>query len=146
MRFRFCSVIFLSVACTAASADPTEFEQCKAQMQAQALEQGISESTVNDVIPGLEYQARVIELDRSQPEFTQSFADYFAKRVSQNRIDKGRELYAQHRGFLDELTRTYGVPGQYLVSFWGLETNFGSYLGKNADAGFAGNPGLRPAP
>ncbi|MBT5330304.1 MAG: lytic murein transglycosylase, partial [Porticoccaceae bacterium] len=38
-------------------------------------------------------------------------------------------LYREHRDFLNELTRTYGIPGQYLVAFWGLETNFGSYLG-----------------
>ena len=129
MRLQFLSVTLLSLVSTLASAEPAEFEQCKSRMQEQASAQGISAATVNDVIPGLEYQARVIELDRSQPEFTQSFADYFDKRVSQNRIDKGRELYAQYEDFLAELTRRYGVPGQYLVSFWGLETNFGSYLG-----------------
>jgi peptidoglycan lytic transglycosylase B len=129
VRLQFYSVILLSLVATAASADPAEFEQCKTQMQVQASAQGISEATVKEVIPKLEYQARVIELDRSQPEFTQTFADYFGKRVSQGRIDKGRELYDQYSDFLAQLTRTYGVPGQYLVSFWGLETNFGSYLG-----------------
>ncbi len=129
MRLRFYSVIFLGLLGSAASADPVEFEQCKIRMQQQASAHGISEKTVEEVIPMLEYQARVIELDQSQPEFTQSFADYFAKRVSQKRIDQGRELYAEFNDFLTELTRVYGVPGQYLVSFWGLETNFGSYLG-----------------
>ncbi|MEH6590963.1 MAG: lytic murein transglycosylase [Halioglobus sp.] len=129
MRLQFFSVIFLSLFGAAANADPAEFEQCKTRLQQQASAEGVSEATVKEVIPALEYQARVIELDRSQPEFTQSFADYFNKRVSQGRIDKGRELYTQYRDFLAELTRTYGVPGQYLVSFWGLETNFGSYLG-----------------
>ena len=129
MRLRFYSVIFLGLLGSAASADPVEFEQCKIRMQQQASAHGISEKTVEEVIPVLEYQARVIELDQSQPEFTQSFADYFAKRVSQKRIDQGRELYTEFDDFLAELTRIYGVPGQYLVSFWGLETNFGSYLG-----------------
>jgi peptidoglycan lytic transglycosylase B len=129
VRIQFYSAILLSLFGIAASADPAEFEQCKTQMQVQASAQGISEATIKEVIPTLEYQARVIELDRSQPEFTQTFADYFGKRVSQNRIDKGRELYAQYSEFLAELTRRYGVPGQYLVSFWGLETNYGSYLG-----------------
>jgi membrane-bound lytic murein transglycosylase B len=129
LRLRFYSVIFLGLLGSAASADPAEFEQCKIRMQQQASAHGISEKTVEEVIPVLEYQARVIELDQSQPEFTQSFADYFAKRVSQNRIDQGRELYNEFDDFLAELTRIYGVPGQYLVSFWGLETNFGSYLG-----------------
>ena len=129
MRLQFLSLILISLFGTAASADPAQFEQCKARLQAQASEHGISAATHNEVIPKLEYQARVIELDRSQPEFTQSFSDYFAKRVSQSRIEKGRDLYTQYSEFLAELTRTYGVPGQYLVSFWGLETNFGSYLG-----------------
>lgn len=129
MRFRLYSLIFLGLFASTATADPAEFEQCKTRMQMHASDRGISETIVKEVIPPLQYQARVIELDRSQPEFTQSFADYFSKRVSQNRIDQGRELYAQLGGFLAELTRVYGVPGQYLVSFWGLETNFGSYLG-----------------
>ena len=29
-----------------------------------------------------------------------------------------------------QLTHQYGIPPQYLVAFWGLETNFGAYLGK----------------
>ena len=130
MSPRFFSVIFPGLFCSALSAQPGEFDQCLKGLQLQATSQGISAATAQEVIPRLEYQQRVIELDRSQPEFTQSFADYFNKRVSQHRIDKGRELYTEHRDFLAELTRRYGVPGQYLVSFWGLETNFGSYLGK----------------
>ena len=38
--------------------------------------------------------------------------------TAKDQYEKGRELYAQYRDFLAELTRTYGVPGQYLVSFW----------------------------
>ena len=129
MRLRFYSAIFLGIFCGALSADPAEFERCITQLQQQATAHGISSKTVDEVIPSLQYQARVIELDRSQPEFTQSFADYFARRVSQGRIDKGRALYAEIGDFLDELTRQYGVPGPYLLSFWGLETNFGTYLG-----------------
>jgi membrane-bound lytic murein transglycosylase B len=126
---RICSVIFLGLFCAAVSADPDDFEQCMTRMQQQASAQGISRTTVDEIMPMLQYQARVIELDRSQPEFTQSFADYFGKRVSQGRIDHGRKLYTEFYNFLAKLTRLYGVPGQYLVSFWGLETNFGGYLG-----------------
>ena len=129
MRLRFCIAILLGLFCGALRAEPDEFERCVTQLQQRATAHGISGKTVGEVIPSLEYQARVIELDRSQPEFTQSFADYFAKRVSQGRIDKGRGHYTEYRGFLDDLTRQYGVPGPYLLSFWGLETNFGTYLG-----------------
>jgi peptidoglycan lytic transglycosylase B len=129
LSLRFFTTIFLALLSTAASAQPGEFEQCLQALQRQASSQGLSSTSVEEIIPALEYQERVIELDRSQPEFTQSFADYFKKRVSQNRIDRGRELYIELEDYLAELTRIHGVPGQYLVSFWGLETNFGSYLG-----------------
>jgi len=73
---------------------------------------------------------RVIELDRRQPEFTRSFADYYLQRVTPERVERGRALVAEHRPLLEELTRRYGIPPHYLVAFWGLETNFGSYFGK----------------
>lgn len=75
---------------------------------------------------------RVLELDRRQPEFTQTFAGYFNGRVSETRVERGREMLATHRALLAEIQQRTGVPPQYLVAFWGLETNFGSYLGKMA--------------
>ena len=30
---------------------------------------------------------------------------------------------------LDKIEHEYGVPGRFLVAFWGLETNYGSYMG-----------------
>lgn len=107
----------------------SEFQNCLERLQAQARERSLPESVVNDVLGTLEHQARVIELDRSQPEFRQSFSAYMRARVSESRVRRGRELLEAHRSLLSRLTREYGVPGHYLVAFWGLETNFGSYLG-----------------
>ena len=123
------SIFLLGLFCLPVAAEQAEFSQCLVGMQKRAAAEGVSSETVDTVIPRLEFQARVIELDRSQPEFTQSFADYFHKRVSQTRIEQGRALNREFGSFLAELTRRYGIPGQYLVAFWGLETNFGSYLG-----------------
>jgi membrane-bound lytic murein transglycosylase B len=39
-------------------------------------------------------------------------------------------LLDQHEALLERVTRKTGVPAPYLVAFWGLETNFGSYFGK----------------
>ncbi len=79
---------------------------------------------------GVQHLARVIELDRRQPEFTTTFADYLNRRVNEARVSKGRELLQEHEDLLARVTRETGVPAPYLVSFWGLETNFGSYFGK----------------
>ena len=120
---------FLALLPLTTLAQERDFAVCVADFQEQARQESISERVVVDVVGNLKPIERVVELDKSQPEFVQTFANYLNLRVSQTRIDKGRELYSQHRNFLNELTKTYGIPGQYLVAFWGLETNFGSYMG-----------------
>ena len=107
----------------------TDFEQCKTELSQQAVAQGVSSDTANTVFANIQYQPRVIKLDRSQPEFVQTFPGYYSKRVTEWRIGKGREMYAKHRDLLRKLSQKYGVPAHYLVAFWGLETNFGSYKG-----------------
>lgn len=121
------TALALGLAPACATAD--EFSTCLEDLQRQARAAGLADWIVDEVIPGLEQQVRVIELDRQQPEFVKTFAQYLNARVTKNRVERGRELYARHREFLRELTRQYGVPGHYLVAFWGLETNYGSYLG-----------------
>ncbi len=109
---------------------PEAFGQCKAQLEDRAIAAGVSRDTASDVLASVEHLDRVIELDRRQPEFTTTFADYLGRRVNADRIEKGRELLEQHSDLLHRVTEETGVPAPYLVAFWGLETNFGSYFGK----------------
>ncbi|WP_246065449.1 lytic murein transglycosylase [Hydrocarboniclastica marina] len=120
---------FASGLALAQSASEIEFKQCVGNLQAKAVEQGISKQVVDDVLGQVRYQEKVIELDSKQPEFTQTFADYFGRRVTEDRVEKGREMLKEHRDILKRVERETGVPAHYLVAFWGLETNFGSYFG-----------------
>ncbi|WP_411722674.1 lytic murein transglycosylase [Marinobacter sp. F4216] len=106
------------------------FDTCKAQLEQRAVESGVSQETASKVMAQVEYLDRVIELDRRQPEFTTTFADYLNRRVNDDRVSKGRALLREHSELLERVTRETGVPAPYLVAFWGLETNFGSYFGK----------------
>ncbi|MFQ6370599.1 lytic murein transglycosylase [Shewanella sp. YIC-542] len=107
-----------------------DFPQCIVTFSEQARREGISEAIIQSHVQPLQFVKRVIELDRQQPEFTQTFAGYFDKRVTDWRVSKGRELLAAHRPFLQQLTAQYGIPPQYLLAFWGMETNYGGYKGK----------------
>ena len=107
-----------------------QFASCTAALADKAKQEGVSQQIIDDVFPRLIHQERVIELDRSQPEFVQTFPGYFSKRVTDWRTEKGKEMYAKHEKLLHELSDKYGVPPHYLLAFWGLETNFGSYKGK----------------
>ncbi|MFU8764673.1 MAG: lytic murein transglycosylase [Haliea sp.] len=128
MNPRKFSALLLLAACSPALADGG-FPSCLASLQDQAREARVADWIVDDIVPGLQQQARVLELDGKQPEFVQTFAQYLNARVTQARIEQGRTLYRKHRDFLGGLQQKYGVPGHYLVAFWGLETNFGSFLG-----------------
>ena len=108
----------------------TDFSQCIASLSQQALDQGITQKTLDITLKTAKQRAQVVKLDRNQPEFLATFADYYTKRVNDWRISTGQKKFAQHKDFLRTLTDKYGVPGQYLMSFWGLETNFGNYKGK----------------
>jgi membrane-bound lytic murein transglycosylase B len=98
-------------------------------LRVEARERGISEPTVKAALTDIQPIERVIELDRQQPEFTQTFLDYLKARVTPERIAQGREMLRKHRALLAQEYKKYHVPPRYLVAFWGLETNFGSYLG-----------------
>lgn len=102
---------------------------CKQRIEQQAIDGGATADTVKTLLAKADFDDKIIALDRRQPEFSSTFARYMSLRVTDTRVEKGRELYQQHRALLDKLQRQYGVPGKYLVAFWGLETNFGGYMG-----------------
>lgn len=98
-------------------------------LKAEARQRGISQTTLDTAFQGVEPVTRVLELDRRQPEFTQTFWTYLGRAVSETRISRGKKLLQEHAGLFAEVERKYGVQPRFLVSFWGLETNFGDYTG-----------------
>lgn len=105
------------------------FDECLANLQQIATNQGIPPLLAAKTLAKVSFLPDIIKFDRRQPEFTVTFADYLGRRVTDERIERGRELLYENRDLLNRLVDTYGIPPQYLISFWGLETNYGSYLG-----------------
>ena len=105
------------------------FKACLAALGERAHSEGVDAAIVTTVLKDTLHLKKVIKLDRSQPEFTNTFANYYLRRVTTKRVEQGRTLYEKHRELLNRLQREYGVPAHYLLSFWGLETNYGSYFG-----------------
>lgn len=125
----------VAVACTGLLAiipAHADFEQCKAGLKTTAYAAGIDASTVNRVLDAVQYNAKVIELDQQQPEFTRSFGNYYQLRVTPARVALGRVLLATNRNMLLRVQQQTGVPPHYLVAFWGLESNFGNVFGEMA--------------
>ncbi len=119
----------LTAAVSPAAAQKT-FDEFLAGLRVEARRQGVSEATLDRALAGLAPNPKIVELDRRQPEFTQTFWGYADKRITKERIKRGRQLLAKHRRLLARVYRKYGVPPHYLVAFWGLESNFGDYKGR----------------
>ena len=98
-------------------------------VKAEAVTRGVRPATIDRAFAGIGFNAKVIELDRRQPEFTSTFWRYFDSAVSETRVANGRAMLAQHRPLLDRVSRETGVPAEVLVAFWGVETNYGSNTG-----------------
>jgi membrane-bound lytic murein transglycosylase B len=124
------SIAFISYGRQSQTSEPDTFPQCIERLQQQARDAGVSENTTVDILGQVKPLPKILSYDRNQPEFVQTFTGYFSKRVTNWRVNKGREKLAEHRDFLSTLTQEYGVPAHYLISFWGLETNFGGFKGK----------------
>ncbi len=126
----FCSTL-LSTQLKSADFEPSEagFNSWLNDFKQKAKNRGISETTLEQAFKDITFSRDVVKSDRKQPEFTQTFFQYFDRAVSKYRIKNGQKYYKKHKKLLDEVTQKYGIPGRYLVAFWGMETNYGSYTG-----------------
>ena len=105
------------------------FQAWLAELKTEALAAGISQATLDEAFVEVEPITRVIELDRRQPEFTQTFWNYLSIAINDERIAQGRNLLKKHDKLLSRLAKRYGVPPRFLIAFWGLESAYGKYTG-----------------
>ncbi|GAK32840.1 murein transglycosylase [Iodidimonas nitroreducens] len=105
------------------------FDQWLDELRAEARSKGISKATIDAALGAVVPNERVVELDRKQPEFTQTFEEYLAARVSPVRIKRGREMMVEYREPLRAVADHYGVQPRFIAAIWGLETNYGSFTG-----------------
>ena len=119
----------LLAAAVPALAETASFSRWVDGLRREAAARGIRSATLDAALSGLKPIARVIELDRKQPEFTLTFRQYMDRVVPRARVEKGRQRLRENRALLEEIGRKYGVQPRFLVAFWGIETDFGRLTG-----------------
>ena len=95
-----------------------------------ALNEGISEKTVNDVMNNAIFLPKVIEYDRYQPEFYEDTKTYVTKRTSKDKVKKGKKIYKRNKNLINVVDKEFKVEKELLLALMGIETNYGTYLGK----------------
>ncbi len=105
------------------------FERWKSSFRNRALRAGISARVFDAAFRGVKVNARVIELDGRQSEFTKTIWDYLDSAVSDARVSNGRTKARQLSQTLSSIEQTYGVDARAVMAIWGVETNFGGFMG-----------------
>mgnify|MGYP001219042354 CR=1 FL=1 len=91
---------------------------------------GISDKTINLTFSNIKFLPKVIEYDRYQPEFYEDTFTYIKKRANKSKTNKGVKIYNQNKFFIEKVEKEFSVEKELLISLMGIETNFGTYLGK----------------
>ena len=110
-------------------AHASSFEQWKLHFQQRLISQGHNPQAVSRILEQVDFDPRVIELDRKQPEGRITLVEYVEKTLHPLRIRKGRQYLEDYRGILSQVQQRYGVPPEIIVALWGKESDYGGYVG-----------------
>jgi peptidoglycan lytic transglycosylase B len=106
------------------------FDQWLTSLRQEALARGISQSTLEAAFEDVrEPEPVIVSRDRTQPELTQSLDTYLTDRLKAKVIARARDVASAHRELLERVQGEYGVPPAIMTAIWGVESNFGQFVG-----------------
>ena len=112
------------------NSNSSTFENWKNDFKKIAIKRGVSELTFDKVMANVKFLPKVIEYDRYQPEFYEDTNTYVSKRTSKKKLKKGLDFYNNNKNLINNIDNKFGVEKELLLSLMGIETNFGTYVGK----------------
>src|SRR5579883_3333960 len=105
------------------------YDKWLADFEREAMADGISQRTIAATAPYLTYDQHIVNIDRGQRVFTQTFLEFSGRMAAAYRIQKGKALIKANAPTFARIEQQYGVPAPVIVSFWGLESDFGANMG-----------------
>ena len=123
-------ILFLLFTTNVLSENSDSFKEWLKNFRVHALKNNISESTFDMVMSDVTFLPKVIKYDRFQPEFYEDTKTYISKRTSNQKIKQGSKLYKLNANFINSIDDKYSVEKSLLLALMGIETNFGTYVGK----------------
>ena len=125
----FIILFFLFVNSTL-SANDRLFNEWLKNFKVYALKNNISELTFNMAMSDVVFLPKVIKYDRFQPEFYEDTNTYISKRSSIQKVKEGTKLFKLNETFINSIDNKFSVEKSLLLALMGIETNFGTYVGK----------------
>jgi lytic murein transglycosylase len=104
------------------------FESWKQQMAGEARGR-VGESAVAALMT-TKYNTATIRADRGQKSFKLTLDDFMRKRGASTIVSRGKKMKKQNAALFASIEKRFGVPAGPLIAIWGMETGFGSFMGK----------------
>lgn len=121
-------IIFLSLnACS--TINHTEFHKYKKYIYKKSLKQSYEESFIKEIFHEINFNEKNLIHDREQFIKQQNFNEYYKNAVNLLRKKKAIAKLNIHREILSEISKTYQVQPEYIISLWAIESNFGKING-----------------
>ena len=108
----------------------SDFNKWKSKFKQIALDNNISEITIDLTLSKVRYLPKVIQYDRYQPEFYEDTKTYIEKRTSKKKLEKGINFYKANNDLINLVEKKFNIEKELLLALMGIETNFGTYVGK----------------
>ena len=121
-------VITMVTSCSGILQAESQFDQWIREFWPQAESAGVSAELYDRAFKNLEPDPEVLRLASYQPEFVTPIWDYIEKRVSEFRIDNGKQRLIDWNGTLGQIEEKYGVDKNIVVAIWGIESAYGEVL------------------
>ena len=127
---KYILIIFIISFTSSFSNDQIDFQKWKKNFKEIALKNNISETTFDIVMAKVKFLPDVIKYDRYQPEFYEDTKTYISKRTSKKKVSKGIDFYKDNLKLINTIETKYKIEKELLLALMGIETNFGTYVGK----------------
>lgn len=129
---KFSLALAFSVAVLAApalAAAPAFDEVWLEQLRQEAIQSGVRGETVQKHLYDIYPLEHPVAAQKSQAEFKHSLAEYLSKRVTPYNIETGSRKRDENTAALEKMQQIYGVPPQYVMAIWALESAYGRFTG-----------------
>ncbi|MGP6086977.1 lytic murein transglycosylase [Antarctobacter jejuensis] len=105
------------------------FAQFVGGLQQEAVTLGHDPATVRNFFASAQQSDSVLRADRRQGIFQDPFITFSRKLISQQRLDKGRQMAGRFDSVFDRIENEFGLSRGVLLAFWAFETDFGAFQG-----------------
>jgi membrane-bound lytic murein transglycosylase B len=126
---RLAAFVVLLLTLLPVSAHAESFTEFLRAFETKAVEAGVSRDVYRAATNGLSPDPNIPKLVETQPEFTTPIWDYLDKRITDDRIARGKKAMDANRALFEAAGKRYGVDPYILGAIWGVETDYGTVLG-----------------